>query len=353
MKKILSVVAILALGSGTVHATDFTDYGVEIINSATLTYDVSGVTQNVETSNADKFKVDRKVDVTVATTDTINVVVVPKINVTEGAVNNDTKPLTFTVTNNSNGSQDFILNATNLVGGDTLDAGESDTINYTLDLKICVDATCSAGDITGTNIQFDEEATKTYYVFADIPDDAEDGEHASIALTATAVEDGVSVTPMSDHKADADRKDEIDIVFAEAAGASVGDAQYDGRHSVLSAYEVVTAMIDVTKYSCVISDGVSANGKWKRIPGATVRYALDINNTGTAVTQGAILTDTLQTDVTFVSGEIRNAACNCGTPAGAVITGDTVTYVSPNVTANFGEVAGKSHECAYIEVTID
>jgi uncharacterized repeat protein (TIGR01451 family) len=350
MNKLLSMVTVLALSSMAVQATDFTNYGVDITNSATLTYKVSDVEQNVENSNTDTFKVDRKVDVTVATTDTVNIVVVPKINV---GANNDIKPLTFTVTNNSNGRQDFILNATNLAtGADTKDAGEADTVDYAIDLKICVDATCSAGDISGTNIQFNEEENKTYYVFADIPDSAVDGEHASIVLTATAVEDGTT-TVMSDNKDDADRKTEVDIVFAEAAGDAVGDAQYDGKHSDLSAYEVVTAMIDVTKYSCVINDGISTAGKEKRIPGATIRYALDVNNTGTAATEGAVLSDTLQGDVTYVenSGVIKDAACNCASPAGSDTT-DTVTVSNQNVTANFGTVDGNAHECAYFEVKI-
>jgi len=348
MNKLLSMVTILALGSVGAMAVDFTDYGVDITNSATLTYKVSNVEQDVETSNTDTFKVDRKVDVTVATTDGANIVVVPKINTVD-----DNKPLTFTVTNNSNGRQDFKLSASNLVGGDTLDNAESDTVDYATDLKVCVDATCSGGDISGTNIQFNEEESKTYYIFADIPNTAVDGEHGSIALTAIAVTDGTT-TNMTDNKDDADVKDAVDIVFAEAAGVSVGDAQYDGKHSALSAYEVVTAMIDVSKYSCVIADGISADDKWKRIPGATIRYALDVNNTGTAATVDAVLTDTLQNDVTYVanSGVIKDAACDCTTPAGAN-TGDTVDVSGQAVTANFGTVNGKSHECAYFEVKIN
>jgi uncharacterized repeat protein (TIGR01451 family) len=348
MKKIISIAAAMVLCSVAVSAAG-TDYNVDIKNKATLSYEVSGVAQNVEESNEDTFKVDRKVDVAVATTDSANIVVVPKINVPS-----DTKPLTFTVTNESNGAQDYILSASNLATDTaTKDANEKDSVDFATDLKICVDVTCSAGDISGNNISFTEDETKTYYVFADILNTASDGDRGSIALTATAVDDGTT-TAMTDDRATADDKLAVDVVFAEEAGEAVGDAQYDGKHSDLSAYEVVTAMIDVTKYSCVVSDGITVDAAFaKRIPGATVRYALDVNNTGTAATEGAILSDELQTDVTFVSGEIRNAACNCGTPAGTVISGDTVTYAKPNVTANFGEVTGGSHECAYFEVTIN
>jgi len=348
MNKIISIAATMALCTVVINATG-TDYNVDITNSATLSYEVSGVAQNVENSNTDTFKVDRKVDVAVATTDTTNIVVVPKINVPS-----ETKPLTFTVTNQSNGTQDYILSASNLATSSaTKDATETDSVDFATDVKICVDATCSAGDISGTNISFTEDETKTYYVFADIPDTAENGNRASIALTATAVDDGTT-TVMTDDSASADNKTAVDVVFAEEAGDAAGDAQYDGKHSALSAYEVTTATIAVTKDSCVITDGITANNSnAKRIPGATVRYAINIANTGSADTESATLTDTLQGDLTYVSGEIRDAACNCGTPAGSVIAGDTVTAAGQVVTASFGAVLAAGNECAYIETTIN
>jgi len=346
MNKLLSVATAMLLCTVAVSAAG-TDYGEDITNSATLTYEVSGVEQNVENSNTDTFKVDRKVDVAVATTDTTNIVVVPKINVPT-----DTKPLTFTVTNESNGKQDYILNASNLATGTaTKDAGETDSVDFATDLKICVDATCSAGDISGTNISFNEDETKTYYVFADILNDASNGDRGSIALTATAVKDG-GTTVMTDDSSNADDKAAVDIVFAEEAGEAAGDAQYDGKHSALSAYEVVTATIDVAKSSCIVSDPVNGTTNPKRIPGATVRYAIDISNTGSADTEGATLKDTLQADLTYVSGEIRDAACDCATPAGTVIAADTVSNSGQVVTAAFGTVAASTHECAYITTTI-
>lgn len=345
MNKLLSIAAAMVVCSVAISAAG-TDYDVDITNSATLSFEVGGVLQNTVDSNTDTFKVDRKVDVSVSTTDGANVVVVPKINVPS-----DTKPLTFTVKNESNGAQDYILNATNLAdGAATKDATEVDSVDFTTDLKICVDNTCSAGDISGTNISFTEDETKTYYVFADILDTAANGDRGSIALTATAVNAG-TVTLMTDDSATADNKTTVDVVFAEAAGDAAGDAQYDGKHSALSAYEVATATIVVAKDSCVVSDGISTTAKAKRIPGATIRYAIDIDNAGSAGTQSAVLTDTLQADLVFVSGVINDGACNCATPAGAS-TGDTLTHAAGLVTANFGVVAAGTHECAYITTTI-
>lgn len=349
MKKISVVTSLMLLGFINANAAG-TDYNTDIINTATLSYEVGGLSQSNEVSNADTFKVDRKVDVLVATTDGANVIVVPNDNDVT-----DNKPLTFTITNETNGAQDYILNASNLATGTaTLDGGETDSVDFTTDLKICTDATCSGGDISGTNISFTEDETKTYYVFADIPGTAANGDRASIALTATAVDDGTT-TVMTDDSGVADDPAAVDIVFAEDAGVAAGDAQYDGKHSALSAYEVESATITATKSSCVVNDNLAGDPDDtddKRIPGATIRYAININNAGSANAENASLADTLQADLTFVSGEIRDAACNCATPAGAVIAGDTVTAVGQVVTADFGTVA-PGDECAYIEATIN
>ncbi len=347
MNRVLSVVASVVITSVALSATG-TDYGTNITNTAILSYKVSGVDQNTETSNEDIFIVDRKVDVTVATTDTQNVIVVPKIN--EGT-ENDTRPLTFTVTNNSNGRQDYILSASNLADGTATLSSETDNKDYSSDLKICIDNTCSEGDISGTNIIFNEGDSKTYYIFADIPDSAEDGERGSIALTAAAVEDD-STTLMTDNSSDVDNKTSIDIVFAEGAGVSEGDALHDGKHSALSAYEVATATITVLKGSCVVSDGITEDdSNAKRIPGATVRYTIDVQNGGSADTEEATLTDTLQSDLTYVSGKILDEACNCLAPSGNEV--DSVSNSGSDITVNYGTISAGTHECAYIEAIIN
>jgi len=65
------------------------------------------------------------------------------------------------------------------------------------------------------------------------------------------------------------------------------------------------------------------------------------------------LTDTLQGDLTYVSGEIRDEACNCASPAGSVIDGDSVSNSGQDVTVNYGTITAGTHECAYIEATIN
>ena len=339
-----------------------TDYGTSIANQATLSYQVGGNNQTDITSNTDTFVVDRKVDVLVATTDTTNVIVTPGDN-----VSSDTKPLTFTVKNETNGNQDFILGVANLANGvNTLDAGETDNIDFATDLKICTDATCSGGDISGQNISFTEDETKTYYVFADIPVGTADASWASIALTATAVNDG-STTAMTQDSG-ADDPAAVQIVFADDAGTT--DSQYDGKHSSFSAYEVQSATLAVTKGSCVIWDPVNTTTNPKRIPLGMVRYTIEVKNTGSADATTVSLSDALNTNLTYGQSsaagaptavhEVRDAACDCASPAGGVIAGDTVSESGGTVTVNYNTVgktgttgANSATKCAYFDVTIN
>jgi uncharacterized repeat protein (TIGR01451 family) len=141
-----------------------------------------------------------------------------------------------------------------------------------------------------------------------------------------------------------------EIVFADAAG--VNDALHDGKHSDNDAYKVVTAKIDVTKFSCVVSDPINGTTNPHRIPGAVVRYAIDVNNTGSAAATNASLSDTLSGNLTYSGNAlIATETCNCATPGAS--NGDTVSESGGVVTANYGTVASGTHECAYFEVTIN
>lgn len=358
MKKILIMASVMSFGVIAVNAAG-TDYGTNIANSATLSYSVGGVAQTTVPSNTDTFVVDRKVDVEVATTDAVNVEVVPGDNI---APQDNNKALTFTVTNSSNGAQSYILDVSNLATGTaTIGAGGTDNIDFTGDFKVCTDATCTGGNIAGTEIAFTEDQAITYYVFADIPTNTANDSRASIALTATAVNTGTT-TPMTDDSGSADDAATVQVVFAEAAGTA-GDAQYDGKHSALSAYEVVSATLTVVKSSCVLSDPVNAGTNPKRIPGAVIRYAIQIANTGSAAATNVSLADTIaaQYGTSAANLEVRTAACagiNAGTNACAARAGtvepvgNTAGAGTNSVTLDYATVAAGTTECGYIEVTI-
>ena len=121
------------------------------------------------------------------------------------------------------------------------------------------------------------------------------------------------------------------------------------------------AIMDIVKSSCVIADGINANVNAKRIPGATIRYALEVSNTGSASANNVIVNDTLQSqfDTTTIENlQVLSGACNClGVTAGSSNPSPgTGNGVHP-IKLNFGTVAGGSvgtptKECGYFEVKI-
>ena len=88
------------------------------------------------------------------------------------------------------------------------------------------------------------------------------------------------------------------VVFAET-GNSDGNVANDGVSFAYDQYFVGT--LTVTKSAAVISDGFSAPGQAKAIPGATVEYTITVQNNG-LVTSGASLLEAIPANTTYVAG---------------------------------------------------
>jgi len=259
----------------------------DISNSVTVSYNVGGVAQTPITSAADVFKVDRKIDVVVTTQDTSAVVVTP------GQTNAVT---TFSVTNNSNATIDFLLAGAQQVGGAAKFTG-NDTANAN-NLRVYVETNGTAGWQAGDTLASSLAAVAsgdavTVYVVSDVDVATAQGAQATMILTATAASgvtattgyagtggSAISQTPVGN----ANGKNTMETVFADAqAEAATGDGLKDGRHAARSDYRVDTAQLAVAKYSRVISDPFSGAASPRAIPGAVVEYCIVVQNTSTTV----------------------------------------------------------------------
>jgi len=119
--------------------------------------------------------------------------------------------------------------------------------------------------------------------------------------------------------------------------------------------------MSVSKSSCVILDPVNGTTNPKRIPGATIRYAFQVSNTGFVDASNVIVDDTLNSSfntATIKNLQIQSGVCNCMgvTSASANPAPGTGNGVHP-IKLNFGTVAGGSvgsptRECGYFEVDI-
>lgn len=180
-----SAIVLVTLGSQAAHAGGVTA-GSTITNTATVNYQVGGISQNATTAS-DTLTVDRKVNLTVAEVGNATTQVTP------GQTSTVT---TFNVTNTSNATLDFALSVAQPSGG-TAAHGGTDSFDVS-NVKIYVDANGNGTYDPGTDTlvtYLDElaaDATKTVFVVADVPLGLANGAVAGVTLTATGREGGSS-----------------------------------------------------------------------------------------------------------------------------------------------------------------
>ena len=119
--------------------------------------------------------------------------------------------------------------------------------------------------------------------------------------------------------------------------------------------------MSIIKRSCVTSDSVNNITRPKRIPGATIRYAFQVSNTGSIAAKNVLVDDTLNSSFdynTIKNLQIQNGLCDCTGVASASNNGANGTGNGVNpIKLDFGTVAGGSvanptRECGYFEVNI-
>ncbi|MBT8136381.1 MAG: hypothetical protein KJO54_05115 [Gammaproteobacteria bacterium] len=291
--------------------------GTSVFNQAQVQYRVGGVDQTPVLSDNDadpnngigatEFVVDRKLDVLVAERSTAyNSATTLSVSPGQtGAV------LAWTVTNEGNQTQDFLLSAS-ATGFDPF--GGTDNFDAT-GLTVFVDADGNnlydpAVD-TATHVdELDINSSVTVFLVANIPLAQVDGDIAAYVLEAQVAEGGGAGVAggaiATDDRGIADTTLGVEDVFADGENANyAGDADRDGKHSSEDAYRIAAAVLSVLKSSAVISDpftcpgGVCPVGSFpKAIPGAIVEYVVTITNAaGGAVATNVVIADDLSSEM--------------------------------------------------------
>jgi hypothetical protein len=209
--------------------------GTLISNVTTITYSVDNVEQDPLTSAAATFLVDNMVNLTVAETSGTYTTV----GVASGTVDVIT---TFTVTNNGNTLQDYVLTLGQGENGQTL---FSKTDNFdVIDCSSVIESGANQGyqPLQDTATFIDELApdmTKTVYVLCSMPTQQVNGDVSIISLLATTHAGsvpGMGLLTVADIGADA--SDAVQVVFIDT---SADDPQGDntarnGQHSSRDGY---------------------------------------------------------------------------------------------------------------------
>jgi len=309
------LISIPAMSAGTAA-------GTTVSNSATISYSVGGTAQPDITSAAETFLVDRKINLTVATTD------VSAVGVTPGTNGN---VLTFTVTNNGNGTQDFALSATAVLSAAAAAFGGNDNVDAT-SVSVVIESGATggyqSGEDTGTFIdELAADGTQTVYIVGNFDTSFVNNDIASYHLLAEARLHGAATTlgAVLTETAGADDTGTEDIVFSDIQGSdAANDASRDAQHSDQSDFKIVSAVLSLDKVSVVISDPSNGTTNPKAIPGAVIEYTITVSNAaGAATATGIAVQDSLNTEIA-TNGTI---AFNADTYA----SGKGIRVTAPNI----------------------
>ncbi len=331
------VLAALILGlSGAAHAVG-TASNTPISNQATVTFDVGASAQTPQNSNIATFVVDHMVDLTVQESSAGYTVVA------SGGV---TEVLTYTVRNDGNATMDFLLTATNQVGGadpfggtDNFNAPVGGTSGIFVDSN--ANGTYDAGVDTATFVdQLAADATSpAIFIVRDIGAQA-NGDVSAIALTAQAADGtavGLGAALVEDLGADV-TAGPAQVVFGDGAGDI--DIAGDGLHSDTDAFLVGAANLTVNKASVVISDPFNGAVNPKAIPGAIVEYTVTISNAvaATATATNVTISDDLTTEI-VTNGTVAFTTDSYGVGNGIQVTppGGAATPLSNAVDGDQGD----------------
>ena len=257
-----AIVSIGTASAQTAPGPAGTAAGTTISNTAQASYTVNGVQQSAS-SNAATFLVDLKANLTVA----------PLGGNTSVTIGQTDAVLKFTVTNNTNGIQDFLLTAIQSYAAGLFTGDNFDVDN----LRIVVDngdGDYTAADTANYINELAPDQSKTVFIVGNIPAN-QAAALASVTLVAQIAEGGDATkagAPLVSNALIPNRDGVVDVVFADN-DSGFGDTALNGYGRATLAYEITTRNVDLSilKSSTVVSDPINLLVSPKAIPGATVR----------------------------------------------------------------------------------
>lgn len=322
----------LALIPTTAHAAG-TLAGTAIKNTATATYD-DGSGPQTKSSNEVTLTVDELLDVTVASTNTADVPTAP------GDTNDY---LTFTVTNNGNGSEAFTLGTISNNGGDDYDPTA---------VQIFIDSNDDGDYDPGIDVQYTPgsndpvlapDASVRVFVLATTPPSGttagtvSDGDRAQVLLTAesnTVLANGNNNTPGTT----------ISGAGTGGSNAVVGATGADGEDDGF--FQVSAATVSLVK-SAVVTDQFGGSDP---VPGATITYTIVATVNGSGSITGLTVADPIPAGTTYKPSTITfggTAQTDATDSDAGRFASNTVTVVAP------GAVAGGQTRTVTFAVTIN
>ncbi|WP_293842689.1 hypothetical protein [Sphingopyxis sp.] len=294
--------------------------GSTISNTATASFDTGAGTTTIDSNQVDLL-VDELLDVTV---DSSNPADVPTTPGATGQV------LTFSVTNNGNGVENFVLSTIANAGGDNYDPVVTqiyiDNGDGVFDSGTDTLYTPGANDP-----QLDPDESVTVFVVATTLGTVVDGNRGIVSLVAAAVTGtGAPGTSFAGQ--------------GEGGGdAVVGSTGADGTDA--GAFIVSAATVTLVK-SAVVTNPL---GTADPIPGATITYTIVATVAGSGSVSGLAITDNIPADTSYIAGSITLG----GVAQSDAVDADAGDYNGTRINVTLGTVAGGQTRTVTFRTTID
>ncbi len=309
--------------------------GTTISNTVTVTFDIAGSTGVV--FSTDIFQVQEVIDVSIVWQDASNIIVAPSAT---------QQVQTYLITNTGNGVESFSL----LLNNSPIVSDDFDPFNGNIYLD---------GNANGVfdGVAFDPMYiptvndplldangidTQVIFLVSDIPVAVNTGDTGasevsvnSLTVGAAGAAPGTNLNGLGDGGID----------------AVVGTTQSSDAANGL--YQVDIAPIDVSilKSAQVISDGVGCSvAPCAPIPGATIRYELQVNITGVGTINNLVITDPVPSNTTYVNESID---LNSASLTDSSVDADAGNFSANTVTVNLGNISNAVTHLITFDVTIN
>jgi uncharacterized repeat protein (TIGR01451 family) len=312
-----------------------TPAGTPISNQATLDFQISGTPQQV-ISNNNALTVQELINVSAIWQDASSVVT---------ASSDTNQVLTFLVSNTGNGIETVTLSVNNTLPG----ADNYDPLNARIHLDGDGNNAYDGPGIDplyvpGSNdplLDANGVDSVVLFVLNDTPAALPDGNTGDSALTvqsttpgAAGAAPGTVLTGLGDSGAD----------------AVVGSSR--ASDTVTGSYLVANGSIDVSiaKSAEVVPDGqVCKNAPCDPVPGATIRYTLQVDVTGSGVAENLAITDSIPANTSYTPASITLDA----TPQTDATGDDPGSFSANLVTVDLGDTAGPANFIITLDVTVN
>ncbi len=296
-KTLTALIAGASLGmSGQVFAAG-TTAGDTITNTVSMSYKVGATTLNATPATQD-FKVDTKIDLTLTWLNGGTLVT--------GTAGNEV-PFILQITNDGNAPQNFkftsgqVATAVEVISGD---AATADSDDWTSIWKMYADTNSNGAYNSGVDLELTNQLiptlavdtpTTVFVVFTAAPDDAVDGAVIGAEFKAQVSDGAGTALPQDIAAIKNDNLTANYIVYAESTNDSaltMAPATRDGARVVMIGSDIQAANVVATK-SVVVKDDGLGNAQHRAIPGATVTYTIEVENTGRAPASDVNVLDTI------------------------------------------------------------